>query len=108
MILGRDSRTSGDLLSAAVSAGLRAAGISVRDAGIAPTPTLLLAVRDDERAVGGLVLTASHNPVEWNGLKLASGSGMFVSPETGLAVQRLFEKWSGAGGLERTREWRNA
>jgi len=103
VIVGRDSRTSGDLLSAAASAGLRAAGVPVRNAGIAPTPTLLLAVRDDVRAVGGLVLTASHNPVEWNGLKLAAGSGMFVSPETGVAVQRLFEEgpeladWSGLG-----------
>lgn len=103
VIVGRDSRTSGDLLSAAASSGLRAAGIPVRRAGIAPTPTLLLAVRDDERAVGGLVLTASHNPVEWNGLKLAAGSGMFVDPDAGLAVQRLFEDgpeladWSGLG-----------
>jgi phosphomannomutase len=77
--------------------------VAVRDAGIAPTPTILLAVRDDVRAVGGLVLTASHNPIEWNGLKLASGSGMFVSPGDGLAVQRLFEEgpeladWSGLG-----------
>lgn len=103
VIVGRDSRTSGDLLAAAASAGLRAAGVSVRNVGIAPTPTLLLAVKDDESAVGGLVLTASHNPVEWNGLKLASGSGMFVSPEAGRAVQRLFEQgselagWSGLG-----------
>lgn len=103
VIVGRDSRTSGSLLSAAASAGLRAAGIATRDAGLAPTPTLLLAVRDDVRAVGGLVLTASHNPIEWNGLKLASGNGMFVSPEDGLAVQRLFEQgadladWSGLG-----------
>ena len=103
VIVGRDSRTSGDLLSAAAAAGLRSAGVAVLRAGIAPTPTLLLAVRDDERAVGGLVLTASHNPVEWNGLKLAAGNGMFVSPETGLAVQRLFEEgaeladWNGLG-----------
>ncbi|MHC4409908.1 MAG: hypothetical protein ACYS0F_13005, partial [Planctomycetota bacterium] len=103
VIVGRDSRTSGDLFTAAAAAGLRAAGIPVRDAGIAPTPTLLLAVRDDVCAVGGLVVTASHNPVEWNGLKLASGSGMFVSPEAGLAVQKLFERgpemadWNGLG-----------
>lgn len=104
VIVGRDSRTSGELLSDAASAGLRAAGIPVRDAGIATTPTLLLAVRDDERAVGGLVLTASHNPIQWNGLKLASGNGAFLSPDAGLAVQRLFEEgpdladWSGLGG----------
>jgi len=91
VIVGRDSRTSGELLSAAAAAGLRAAGIDVRDAGLAPTPTLLLAVRDDPRAIGGLVLTASHNPIEWNGLKLAAASGGFVRPEDGLAVQRLFE-----------------
>jgi phosphomannomutase len=103
VIVGRDSRTSGDLLSAAAAAGMRAAGVAVRDAGIAPTPTILLAVRDDERAVGGLVLTASHNPIEWNGLKLASGEGAFISPEAGLAVQELFESgprladWSGLG-----------
>jgi len=103
VIVGRDSRTSGDLFSAAAGAGLRAAGMPVRNAGIAPTPTLLLAVRDDVRAVGGLVVTASHNPIEWNGLKLASGSGMFVSPEAGLAVQQLFERgpemadWNGLG-----------
>jgi phosphomannomutase len=77
--------------------------VSVRDAGIAPTPTLLLAVRDDDQAIGGLVLTASHNPVQWNGLKLAAASGGFVSPETGLEVQRLFEAgpeladWNGLG-----------
>ena len=103
VIVGRDSRTSGDLLSAAAAAGLRAAGVAVRDVGIVPTPTILLAARDDERAVGGLVLTASHNPIEWNGLKLASGEGAFVTPEAGLAVQELFERgpeladWSGLG-----------
>lgn len=103
VIVGRDSRTSGALLAEAAAAGLRAAGVSVRDAGIAPTPTLLLAVRDDEQAIGALVLTASHNPIQWNGLKLASETGGFVPPETGLEVQRLFEEgprladWSGLG-----------
>lgn len=103
VIVGRDSRTSGQILASAVAAGLRAAGVAVLEAGIAPTPTLLLAVRDDDRAVGGVVVTASHNPVEWNGLKLATGSGRFVTPDAGEAIHALFESgqqlasWDGLG-----------
>lgn len=92
VVVGRDSRTSGEILAAAASAGLRAAGVAVRDAGIGPTPTHLLAVRDDGRAVGGLVITASHNPIQWNGLKLASADGRFVSPAEGRTVQEIFER----------------
>ena len=91
VIVGRDSRTSGEILAAAVIAGLRSAGIAALDAGIAPTPTLLLAVRDDDRAVGGVVVTASHNPVEWNGLKLAAGNGTFVTPAAGSEIHERFE-----------------
>ena len=83
VLVGRDSRTSGPLLADAVAAGLCAAGVDVRMTGIAPTPTHLLAVRDDPAAIGGLIVTASHNPVEWNGLKLASADGRFVSPVDG-------------------------
>ncbi len=104
VVVGRDSRTSGELLADAAAAGLRAAGVPVLHAGIAPTPTLLLSVRDDERAAGGLVVTASHNPIEWNGLKLAGGGGTFLAPDAGRAVQDLFETgpalagWDGLGG----------
>ena len=75
VLVGRDSRTSGPLLADAVAAGLCGAGVDVRMTGIAPTPTHLLAVRDDPAAIGGLIVTASQNPVEWNGLKLASAAG---------------------------------
>jgi len=92
VLVGRDSRTSGPLLADAVAAGLCAAGVDVRMTGIAPTPTHLLAVRDDPDAIGGLIVTASHNPVEWNGLKLASGDGRFVSPADGEEIQSLFEQ----------------
>lgn len=103
VLLGRDSRTSGPLLADAAAAGLCAAGVDVRDTGIAPTPTHLLAVRDDPEAIGGLIVTASHNPVEWNGLKLAGGDGRFVSPEAGRRIQERFETdgplagWDGLG-----------
>ncbi|MCL7958040.1 MAG: phosphoglucosamine mutase [marine benthic group bacterium] len=106
VLVGRDSRTSGSLLSDAVAAGVRAAGLDVRLTGIAPTPTHLLAVKDDQLALGGLIVTASHNPVEWNGLKLAAADGRFVTPDDGLAIQSLYEAgpsladWDslGAGG----------
>lgn len=103
VLLGRDSRTSGPLLADAAAAGLCAAGADVRDSGIAPTPTHLLAVRDDPDAIGGLIVTASHNPVEWNGLKLAAADGAFVSPADGRRIQERFEAggalagWDGLG-----------
>lgn len=92
VLVGRDSRTSGPVLAAALGAGLRGAGRSVVDLGIVPTPTALLAVQDDEGAVAGVLVTASHNPAEWNGLKLAGEDGTFVSPERGREVQRIFEE----------------
>jgi phosphomannomutase len=103
VVVGRDSRTSGELLVDAVCAGLRATGHDVRDLGIVPTPTGLLAVGDSPDAVGGVLVTASHNPAVWNGLKLASREGRFLRPEDGLEVQRIFEEgpvysdWSGVG-----------
>ncbi|MDP2480463.1 MAG: phosphoglucosamine mutase [Candidatus Palauibacterales bacterium] len=104
VILARDSRTSGPLLVDAVAAGVRSAGWPVVDVGLAPTPTALLAVQDDDRAAGGVIVTASHNPVQWNGLKLASSAGEFVSVEGGRRVQALFSEgpdyaaWDGLGG----------
>lgn len=104
VLLGRDSRTSGALLADAVAAGLRAAGRDVRDVGIAPTPTVLLAAGDDPDAGGAVIITASHNPVQWNGLKLGGRDGLFLSPEAGRRVQASFEAgpalagWDGLGG----------
>ena len=103
VLVGRDSRTSGALLADAAAAGICAAGINARLSGIGPTPTHLLAVKDDDRAVGGLIVTASHNPVEWNGLKLAGADGLFVTPANGQRIARLFhegpayEDWSALG-----------
>lgn len=91
MLVGRDSRTSGAFLAEAAAAGLCAAGIDARLTGIGPTPTHLLAVKDDEKALGGLIVTASHNPVEWNGLKLAGPDGLFVTPAEGEQIARMFD-----------------
>ena len=78
--VGRDSRTSGPMFLRAVVAGLQSVGVAVIDLGMVPTPTLLLAV-GRSGAVGGIGITASHNPAEWNALKLVSGEGVFLDSE---------------------------
>ncbi|MGD8602719.1 MAG: phosphoglucosamine mutase, partial [Gemmatimonadota bacterium] len=75
--LGRDSRTSGPMFARAVTAGLQSVGVDVIDLGVVPTPTLLLSVRH-HGAVGAIGVTASHNPAEWNALKLVSEEGIFL------------------------------
>ncbi|MBX6363136.1 MAG: phosphoglucosamine mutase [Gemmatimonadetes bacterium] len=77
VVLGRDSRTSGPMFARAVSAALESVGCDVVEIGLAPTPTTLFAIRGEE-ADGAIVVTASHNPVEWNALKFASAEGMFL------------------------------
>jgi phosphomannomutase len=80
VLLGRDSRTSGAMFSAAAAAGLQSVGCDVVDLGIVPTPTLLLAV-EEAGAAGGICVTASHNPGEWNALKFVSAEGIFLDSE---------------------------
>jgi phosphomannomutase len=80
VVVGRDSRTSGEFLAAAVQAGLQSVGVHVVNLGIVPTPTLMLAVRE-LGAAGGLGVTASHNPAQWNALKFAGGDGSFLDGE---------------------------
>ena len=75
--LARDSRTSGGMFSDAARAGLVSAGSDVVDLGVVPTPTVLLAVKD-AGAAGALVVTASHNPAEWNALKFVGPNGTFL------------------------------
>jgi phosphomannomutase len=80
IVIGRDSRTTGQSMFNAIAAGLTGVGCDVIDLGIVPTPTVLLAVKDHQ-AAGGIAITASHNPPEWNALKLISSNGMFLFPE---------------------------
>jgi phosphomannomutase len=89
MVISRDGRPSGAMLRHAVLGGLLSAGCDVEDIGIAPTPTCGLAVRRLQ-AAGGLQISASHNPAEWNGLKLFGADGAVLSADQGRQVQELF------------------
>jgi len=77
VFLARDSRTSGPMFARAAQAGLQSVGCDVVELGVVPTPTLLLAV-EEAGAAGGIGVTASHNPAEWNALKFCGGDGMFL------------------------------
>ena len=85
--LGRESRVSGPMFSRAVTAGLQSVGCDVIDLGVVPTPTLLMAVRH-HGAIGGIGVTASHNPAEWNALKLVSSEGIFLDADRSAAFRR--------------------
>ncbi len=89
VVVARDSRPSGDVLKHAVFAGLMSAGCRVDDIGIAPTPSVGVAVRS-LRAAGAVMITASHNPAPWNGLKLFGPDGAVLSADAGREVQGLF------------------
>ena len=79
IVIGRDPRTSGEMVKQAVIAGLLSSGCRVLDVGMCPVPTIQLMVRL-RNAQGGLAITASHNPPEWNALKFIGGDGTFLGP----------------------------
>jgi phosphomannomutase len=85
IILGRDARISGEMVSRIVSGTLSGMGVSVVDAGLATTPTVEMAVIA-EKADGGIILTASHNPKQWNALKLLNNKGEFLSADAGAKI----------------------
>src|SRR6267143_3099084 len=98
-VLGRDARTSGPMFAAAVTAGLNAVGCDVIDIGLVPTPTVQLAV-EHHRAGGGIAITASHNPIEWNALKFIGPDGIFLDGADGARVAELAARPSGSGKRE--------
>ena len=81
ILIGRDSRTSGPILAGAASSGLVSVGCDVVDLGVVSTPTLMLAVEKSD-ALGGIAVTASHNPAEWNALKFVTPEGTFLDADT--------------------------
>jgi phosphomannomutase len=85
IIVGRDTRVSGPLFEDVVVAALRAVGCPVIKVGIQPTPTVAMAVLK-HKAAGAVILSASHNPAEWNALKFLNGKSEFLSPEEGQKV----------------------
>ncbi|HLL15890.1 MAG TPA: phosphoglucosamine mutase [Pyrinomonadaceae bacterium] len=78
IVIGRDTRTSGEMVRQAVVAGLLSSGCRVVDLDICPVPTVQLLVRE-RRARGGIAITASHNPAEWNALKFINSAGLFLA-----------------------------
>jgi phosphomannomutase len=88
VVLSRDSRPSGEMLKAAAAAGLMSVGCPVMDLGIAPTPTVGLAVREFA-AAGAIQVSASHNPPPYNGLKLFGPKGMVLTAGEGQALLEL-------------------
>ena len=90
VVLGRDARTSGPMFAQAAGAGLASVGCDVIALGLTTTPTAQLAVTH-HRAAGGIILTASHNPIEWNALKFVGPDGIFLDMEAGTRVRDLAE-----------------
>lgn len=90
VVIGRDARMSGDMVNRLVVSTLQALGIDVVDLGISTTPTVEIAV-PMENADGGIILTASHNPKEWNALKLLNKKGEFISAADGESLLKIAE-----------------
>jgi phosphomannomutase len=91
IIVGRDARISGEMVSNLVCNTLIGLGWDVKDIGLSTTPTVELAV-PWEKAAGGIIITASHNPIQWNALKLLNGKGEFISDADGKALLEIAEK----------------
>ena len=90
IIIGRDARISGEMVSNIVSGTLMGCGFDVLDIGLSTTPTVEVAVQLKQSA-GGIIITASHNPKEWNALKLLNGKGEFLSAIDGEEILDLAE-----------------
>lgn len=88
VVIGRDGRISGEMVKNLVASTLVGLGIDVTDLGLSTTPTVEIAVTM-EQAAGGIILTASHNPREWNALKLLNSQGEFISGEDGATVLEI-------------------
>jgi len=105
IVVGRDSRVSGPMFHHVVLGALQSVGCRVIDIGLTTTPTCQLAV-EDHHAAGGLMLSASHNPIEWNALKFIGASGLFLEKHEGEAMRALVERgipyvtWDTLGTIE--------
>ncbi len=101
IVIGRDPRTSGEMVKHAVVAGLLSTGSRVVDIGICPVPTVQLQVRH-RRAQGGIAITASHNPAEWNALKFIGSSGLFLDSGQARELLDIYHQgeYTKVGGAE--------
>lgn len=91
ILIGRDARISGEMVSRVVTGTLMAMGADVLDTGLSTTPTTELAVVDN-KADGGIILTASHNPIHWNALKFLASNGEFISKQDGERLLEIADK----------------
>jgi len=105
VVVGRDSRVSGPMFHRSVVAALQSVGCDVIDVGLTTTPTCQLAV-EHHHAAGGLMISASHNPIEWNALKFIGPTGLFLENSEGVEMRALVEsgipraRWDQLGRIE--------
>ena len=105
IVVGRDSRVSGPMFHRVVVAALQSVGCTVIDIGLTTTPTCQLAV-EHHHAAGGLMISASHNPIEWNALKFIAPTGLFLDNAEGTEMRASIEKgiaratWDKLGTVE--------
>jgi phosphomannomutase len=90
IVIGRDSRVSGPMFARAAISALQSVGCDVVDVGVVPTPSVQLVV-EELGAAGGLAVTASHNPIEWNALKFIGPSGMFLDAEQSAEMRSILD-----------------
>lgn len=109
IVVGRDSRITGEMVKNITIGTLTAAGLDVIDIGVTPTPTVQFAVKT-LKASGGIAISASHNPNEWNALKLLNSTGQFLSPDEhkiflkyaeDIDKQNNYASWNNVGKIER-------
>ncbi len=91
IVIGRDARITGDMVNSIVKGTLLAKGLGVVDIGICPTPTVQYTVKT-LKAQGGIAISASHNPNEWNALKLLNSTGQFMTPEENVTMLQLLNQ----------------
>src|SRR3954467_5678451 len=105
IVVGRDSRVSGPMFQPVVISALQSVGCDVFLGDLAPTPTIQLAV-EHHHAAGGLAITASHNPIEWNALKFIGPSGLFLDGSEAAEMRAVVEgnipraTWDSLGKIE--------
>jgi phosphomannomutase len=105
IVVGRDSRVSGPMFHRVAIGALQSVGANVVDIGLTTTPTCQVAV-EDQHAAGGIMLSASHNPIEWNALKFIGPAGLFLEASEGTEMRAIVErgipraKWDALGSVE--------
>lgn len=99
VVVGRDPRPSGPMVFQAVAAALASTGHEVRDIGLATTPTVEMVVQESD-AVGGVIITASHNPQQWNALKFLQRDGLFLTAAENADLRKRYESGTGHVGWD--------